>query len=35
MQPVARTRAINLIAEEALTAKRAAAPHIELPPSTA
>jgi len=35
MLPVARTRAINLIADEALTANRAAAPRIELPPSTA
>ena len=35
MLPVARTRAINLIADEALTANRAAAPRIELPLSTA
>src|SRR5438876_10459249 len=31
MLPVARTRAINLIAEDALTENRAAAPRIELP----
>src|SRR5580692_8435968 len=35
MLPVARTRAINLIADEALTANRAAAPRIELPSSIA